>query len=228
MNQRKQENPWINLIVNVAIPMYIMTKMASADKLGPLNAVLVATAFPLVYGFYDFWKNKHINKISILGLVSVALNGVFTIIQLNPFWFAVKEAAIPALIGIFVLGSVWTKTPLISMLLNQGILNTELINSKIKEYSEEEQYLKLQKNSTIGMALSFFLSAILNFGLARYIVKSQPGTEAFASELGRMTGLSFIVIAIPSMVILGAALWYLMKGLEKLTKLPLDDIMQTK
>ena len=112
MTKKKQENPWINLIVNVALPMYIMTKLASPDKLGPLNAVLVATAFPLLYGFYDFWKNKHINKISILGLVSVALNGVFTIIQLNPFWFAVKEAAIPALIGVFVLGSVWTKTPL--------------------------------------------------------------------------------------------------------------------
>ena len=61
MNQKKQENPWINLIVNVAIPMYIMTKMASADKLGPLNAVLVATAFPLAYGFYDFWKNSQDN-----------------------------------------------------------------------------------------------------------------------------------------------------------------------
>lgn len=228
MTTQKQENPWINLIVNVAVPMYIMTKLASPDKLGPLNAVLVATAFPLAYGFYDFWKNKHINKISILGLVSVALNGVFTIIQLNPFWFAVKEAAIPALIGIFVLGSVWTKTPLISMLLKQGILNTELIDNKIQEYGEQDEYLKLQKNSTIGMAVSFFLSAVLNYGLARYIVKSQPGTEAFATELGKMTGLSFVVIAIPSMIILGAALWYLIKGLEKLTKLPMDDIMQTK
>ena len=95
--------------------------------------------------------------------MSVALNGVFTIIQLNPFWFAVKEAAIPAMIGIFVLGSIWTKTPLISMLLNQGILNTELINTKIEEYGEQEEYLKLQKNSTIGMAISFFLSAVLNY-----------------------------------------------------------------
>ena len=34
---------------------------------------------------------------------------VFTIIQLNPFWFAVKEAAIPLLIGAFVLASAWSK-----------------------------------------------------------------------------------------------------------------------
>ena len=39
------------------------------------------------------------------------------------------------------------------------------------------------------MAFSFLVSAILNFGLARYIVKSQPGTEEFAAELGKMTGL---------------------------------------
>ena len=167
MTTKKQENPWVNLIVNVALPMYIMTKLASPDKLGPLNAVLIATAFPLAYGFYDFLKNKHVNKISILGLVSVALNGVFTIIQLNPFWFAVKEAAIPAMIGVFVLGSIWTKTPLISMLLNQGILNTELINTKIEEYGEQEEYLKLQKNSTIGMAISFFY---LQFSITDWLV----------------------------------------------------------
>ena len=78
------------------------------------------------------------------------------------------------------------------------------------------------------MATSFFISAVLNYGLARYIVRSQPGTEAFANELAKMTGLSFVVIALPSMIILGASLWYLMKGLEKLTKLSLDDIIQAK
>ena len=78
------------------------------------------------------------------------------------------------------------------------------------------------------MAFSFLVSAILNFGLARYIVKSQPGTEEFAAELGKMTGLSFIVIAIPSMVVLGGSLWYLIKGIEKLTNLSIDDIVQGK
>ena len=64
MTRTNKENPWINLIVNVAIPMYIMTKMASKDSLGPVNAVLIATAFPLGYGIFDYVKNKHLNKIS--------------------------------------------------------------------------------------------------------------------------------------------------------------------
>ena len=156
MANKKQENPWVNLIVNVAIPMYIMTKMASKDSLGPINAVLVATAFPLVYGLYDYLKNKHVNKISILGLCGVALNGVFTIIQLNPFWFAVKEAAIPLLIGAFVLASAWSKKPLISLLLDQGVLNNELIDKRITEESKEAEFAELQKNEHTGNGILVF------------------------------------------------------------------------
>ena len=40
------------------------------------------------------------------------------------------------------------------------------------------------------IASSFFLSAVLNYSLAKILVKSQPGTEAFNAELGRMTALS--------------------------------------
>ena len=228
MTRTNKENPWINLIVNVAIPMYIMTKMASKDSLGPVNAVLIATAFPLGYGIFDYVKNKHLNKISILGLIGVALNGIFTVIQLNPFWFAVKEAAIPLLIGLFVLGSAWSKKPLISLILEQGVLNNELIEQKLDSDDKKTEYFNIQKKSTFGMSASFFISAILNYGLARYLVKSQPGSEEFAAELGKMTGLSFFVIAIPSMIILGASLWYLIKGIEKLTKLSIDDIMQAQ
>ena len=68
--------------------------------------------------------------------------------------------------------------------------------------------------------------AALNYGLAKYLLVSEPGTPAFAEELGKMTALSFPVIALPSTLVLVAALFYLLQGVQKLTHLQLDDIFQ--
>jgi hypothetical protein len=42
----------------------------------------------------------------------------------------------------------------------------------------------------------------LNFGLARYLPRSTPGTPEFNAELGKMNGLSLPVIMLPTMVVM--------------------------
>ena len=51
------------------------------------------------------------------------------------------------------------------------------------------------------------------------------GTEAFNDELGRMTLLSYPMIAIPSMIMLMAIFYYLWKTIHGLTGLSLEEIM---
>ena len=68
----------------------------------------------------------------------------------------------------------------------------------------------------------------MNFGLAIYILKSPPGTEAFNQELGKMTALSFPVIMLPCLVVTGFAIWYLNKGIRNLTGLSSEDIFMIK
>ena len=77
------------------------------------------------------------------------------------------------------------------------------------------------------LAASFFVSSVLNFVLAKWIVKSQPGTTAFNEELGRMTALSYPVIVVPSMLIMIATLWYLFHRIRRLTELDLEQILKT-
>jgi len=67
---------------------------------------------------------------------------------------------------------------------------------------------------------------VLNYALAKYILVSAPGTEAYSEELGKMTALSFPVIAIPSTLVLMVALMYLLNGIQKLTHLQLEDIFK--
>ena len=76
------------------------------------------------------------------------------------------------------------------------------------------------------MAGSFVLSALLNFGLARYMLTSPAGTPEFNAQLGRMNVLSWPVIVLPSMVVTMIIFWQLMSGIKRLTGLGLEEIMR--
>jgi len=58
-------------------------------------------------------------------------------------------------------------------------------------------------------------------------VKSTSGTEAFNNELGRMTLLSYPVIAIPSMIMMLIIFWYIWRTISELTELKLEQVMVT-
>ena len=103
-----QENPLVSLLFNIAIPALILYKLSTPERLGPVWGLLAGLAFPLGYGLYDFARRRRTNFISILGFVSILLTGGFGLMELDGIWFAVKEASIPALIGLAVIGSLWT------------------------------------------------------------------------------------------------------------------------
>ena len=81
-------------------------------------------------------------------------------------------------------------------------------------------------NGSWILAGGFLLSSILNYGLAKALLTAAPGTVAFNEQLGTMQFLSFPVIVLPSMLILFANLFYLMRGMARLTGLPWEDLLK--
>lgn len=222
----KQENPLFNLLMNVVIPSFVLIKLSEPDKLGATYGLIVALAFPLGYGIKELITKKKVNFLSVLGLISILLTGTLGLLQLDADWIAVKEASIPLLIGIAVIVSLHTKYPLVEkLLLNNQLFNLVLINEAIARYDAHEQFKKVLKRVSYMIAFSFLISALLNYGLAKYLLVSPPGTPAFNEELGRMTALSFPVIALPSTAMMMVALWYLIKQLSNLTHLKLEEMM---
>ncbi len=69
------------------------------------------------------------------------------------------------------------------------------------------------------------VSAILNYFLAKHIVVSPAGTEAYTSEIGQMQGWSFPVIVAPSMLMMAGILWYLFKTIKDLAGLSMEEVM---
>jgi hypothetical protein len=214
------------MIICVIIPSLILAKGGQYLPWEPRHILFVALAFPLSAGIYEYIRFKKKDFISIFGIASTLLSGGFSLMELSPRWFAVKEAAIPGLIGMFVIATLNRPKPLVHHLIyNEKVIDILRVDVALRERQQMSEFATLMKSTTLILATSFFISAALNFGLAIAILKSAPGTPAFNEELGRMTALSWPVIVLPSMAVMMIAVWRLISGLRHLTGLTLEEIV---
>ncbi len=223
----KAENLLLNLCYNVALPTAIMSWGSGARALGPKWGLVVALLFPLGYGIHDFIRRRRFNFISGIGFFSVLVTGGFGLMKLDGFWFAVKDGVLPALIGVAVLASMRAKEPLVhEILYNPQVIDVERVDQALTARAAHGGFNGLMHKSSYLIAAAMFLSAGLNYGFARYIIRSTPGTEAFNQELAKMHWVSLLGISIPTMAMIMYALWGLLKGLTALSGLTLDEILR--
>ena len=223
----KPENLLLNLVCNVAVPTAIMSWASGPRALGPTWGLLVALLFPLGYGIHDFARRRRFNFISAIGFVSVLITGGFGLLKLDGFWFAVKDGALPALLGLAVLASMRAKEPLVMELLyNPQVVDVERVDTLLVERNQTDGFRRLLQTASYTIAPAMLISAVLNYLFARAIIKSPPDTEAFNQELAKMHWVSLLGHSIPTMAMLMFALWRLFKGISSLTGLTIDEILR--
>lgn len=227
VKKEKQSGFFSNLLFNIIIPAVILSRFSDDGSLGPVWSLVVALAFPLSYGLWELYQSGKVNFFSVLGIISVLLTGGISLFQLDPAYIAIKEAAIPGLIGVIVLISQFTPFPLVKkLLLNPQLLDTDKLYQTLDNL--QNRHLFEQRVSKAGyiVASAFFVSSALNYLLAKWIVVSQPGTTAYAEELGKMTWMSYPVIVLPVMLMLFGAIWYIFQQISRLTGQSLEDFMR--
>ncbi|HEY5739786.1 MAG TPA: VC0807 family protein, partial [Gammaproteobacteria bacterium] len=216
----------LDLLLSIVLPSIVLMRFSDEQDLGASGALVVALAFPIGLGIYELLRYRQTNYIAVLGLVSVLLTGGIGLLQLDARWLAIKEAAIPAVLGIAVLVSARLGYPLIRVLLyNPKILDTPRISRILRERGVEQAFELRLSNATYLLAGTFFFSAVMNYLLAAWIVTSPSGTAAFNEELGRLTLLSYPVIAIPSMLMMLGIFWFLWRSIRAYTGLALEEIL---
>lgn len=226
MTPDKKNNPLIELLVNILIPSLILMKLSGAEHLGSVGALVLALAFPLLWGTMDLIKSRKINIFSALGLVNILLTGGIGLLELDTQWLAVKEAAVPGVIGLVVLASIRTRYPLVrTLLFNPSVIDVDKVHKHLEERGNVAAFEARLQNSTIMLAGTFFFSSVMNYLLATWIVTSPTGTEAFNEELGRLTLLSYPMIALPSMLMMMAVLYYLARSTRQLAGLGFMEIL---
>ena len=243
MTKRKDdENPLLNIFVNVLLPIVALSQLSkSGDKswhIGPEYGMAVAVAFPFIYGVVFLFKYKKFNFYSVLGIISVLLTGFITIHVWNEdgsikenadLLFAIKEAAIPLMLGAAMLYSHRTKNPLIDVFfLNPDIFDIKKIEETAKEKNTFNNYLAFRLKLTWMFASSFLLSSLLNFILAMYLLKDANDKESYNLAVGKVMGYGYLVIGIPLMIIMVGCLIYLMKTISRITGLTKEEFMMPK
>jgi len=241
----KKESLLLNLAFNLILPILLLRKgdgwfgsfladwlAVEADDSKIAGVILiVALSFPLGYGIRDFLVRQRFNVVSVLGFVSVLFTGGIGLLELSAHVFAIKEAALPAIIAVILICYRNHKNSLTrTFLYNPDVLRVELVEAVLEERGNLEKFDKLLAQCSWLLASSFLLSAVLNYILARAIVTTEPALNKtlYNEEVGEMMGWSFPVIAVPCMLITIFVLWRLFAGIRHLSGLNPEDLVSQK
>jgi intracellular septation protein A len=226
IDEPKKNNALLELAFNILLPSLILMKLSGPDHLGAVNGLIIALVFPVGYAIYDYIKVRSLNLFSVLGFVSTLLTGGIALFELDTQWLAIKEAAIPATIGLVVLISGMFGKPLLAkILLNAVMFKLDDIYNALAEKNNTELFKQKIHQANFILAMTFVFSSTMNYLLAKWIVTSPAGTAEFNEQLGEMTLISYPVIAIPSLLMLLGILFYVIKVITKLTGMKFDQML---
>ena len=230
---QKQQNSFSHILFNILIPVLILNK-GHKYGLDAKVAVIVALSFPLFFSIKSLVQNKRIDFVSLLGLLNVMISGILTLLTLGGIWFAIKEAAFPILIGSFVFGSSFTKSPFFETLfLNPTTFDTKKVEERLDSEAKKNDFALLMRHLTKLLSISFVISGSLNFILALQIftplsdaLTEVQKQELLNEQLSHMTLYSMGIILVPSMIFLASLIFYAFKKINQLTGLTTDELLK--
>lgn len=240
MMPRRKDNPIVNILINIIIPVVILrngndwldyVKINALNTYGDSFTFLIAILFPFIYFVHDLGQKKDINFISIIGFINVLLTGGIGIfggkLGLSKNWFIIKEGSLPLMIG-FILCAIsrYKRATFNSVLLNDIIFDIGKIKNSLSE-NKKSALDNLSFSAGIYLIIGFFTSSIIQFILATQIVTSNPGEPNFNKEVSTMTWISYIAVFLPTVLIVGRGLLKLINGIENLTGLAKEDFLRT-
>ncbi len=231
--EESKENPLLNIVINILLPVIVLNK--GSKYFDPKITLLVALCFPLFYGLQDYIRRRHKNYVSLLGIINILLTGSLALMSLKGIWFAVKEASLPALLGLMVFASAWSRSPAAKLMFcNPQVLNMKEIEERLAQFTRQQEFLALLKRTTLWLSVSFLISSILNFALAWWIFQDIDSTFApekqsqiLNEQIAQMTWMGFAVIALPLMVFSAILIYYFLKRVATLTELPINALIKS-
>lgn len=213
----------LKLAVTLVIPYLILTRLGAATGLDPRVVLLVALAFPVGWMTAALIRRADVGITPAVGLVSILLTAGVGTLANDPRWLAVKEASVPLVFGLAILASSRTSRPLVELLIDK-VVDRAAVRDALAARDAGDRWQRLMTRATLAWAGALLVSATLNFALARIVVTSPAGTDAFNEELATMTALGLPVITLPMMVMMSATVWYIVHGVTAITGLTPREI----
>lgn len=225
---RESENLWVNLLFNAVIPAVLLSTVTKGSLLGPKLGLVVALLFPFGYGLHGVIRRGVLNALSVVGFVSTLLTGGLGLMEMKGFWFAIKEGALPLILGLAIPISAYTCQPLVrTLLFSDQVLNMGRIQAELEKNARVHEFDRLLKRASWWLAVPFVFSAVANFLLAVWLLPTESGTEQFARQLGKLQFWTWPTTVVPCSVAVFYTLFTTLKRVEKLTGLKGDELFHS-
>jgi hypothetical protein len=213
----------IEVVCTVVIPVAVLT--FGGGWLSLVAAVVVAMAAPAAFAVASIAREGRPSALSALSLASVVLTGGIGLWQLDPKWFAVKEAVVPAILGLAIASTAPTRLSVVPVLLDR-LLDPARLAEALAAPERRSAYDRIARRGTLQLAALTAASGIGNGILAIAMVRSAPGTEAFTAELGRYTGWSFPLVNLPTIALSVVVLRKVIDRLEEVANVPFEQLLR--
>jgi hypothetical protein len=224
---RPPPNPLVELLLTIVLPSLVLDQLSKPSSLGPFWALVVSLMFPVGFGAWCLWKKTGWNVFSVLGFVTILLSGSLGLLKLDAFWFAVKESAMPIMLGLAFPLSHRFGRPLINALIMQPhLLNVKLLNDSLTDGTKRNLFNAALFRASCGMGVGMIGSAVGNFFLALWLLSGKvPGSEDFVKGIGKLNWMGLLVVGVPMMVVILFVFMWLLGRIGKITGLERDDLM---
>ena len=224
---QKPPNPIAELVLTVVVPSLVLDYLSTTDRLGPFGALVVSMLFPIGFGVWCWWHQAGWNVFSILGFVTVLLSGGLGLLRLDAFWFAVKESAMPVMLGAaFPLSHAWRRPLINALVMQPHLLNQTALQSALNTPERRSAFDATLHCASWLLGLGMVLTACGNFALALWLLGGKtPGSEAFVKGIGTLNWAGLVVLGVPLMLIMLAVFMWLMRRIVAITGLEKADLM---
>jgi hypothetical protein len=215
---------WLELACTVVVPTVVL--MFGTPWLGAVGALVTALLFPIGFLVGSMIHDGRPSALAVVSLVSVVLSGGVGLLQLDPRWFAVKEAAVSTLLGLAMVGSAWTRYSVVPVVLER-VFDAARTRAVLDETGGGPAFDRATRKATVQLGLVMLASAVGSFLLARAFVHSPSGSEAFTQELGRYTFWSIPIVTAPVLLASGLVMNRVIDALEAATGGRWEDLLVT-
>lgn len=220
-------NPLIEIVLTIILPSLVMDQFSKPESLGPLGSLIVGLMFPVGFGLWCWWTKAGWNLFSILGFVTVLLSGGLGLLKLDAFWFAVKESAMPVILGLAFPISHRLGKPLINAIIMQPqLINLKSLHAALDTKEKKNAFDRVLFRASWGMGLGMIASSVGNFFLALYLLNDKmPGSEAFVKGISKLNWAGVLIIGVPLMIVIVFVFVWLIRHIQRITGLERNDLL---
>lgn len=226
-SQPTPRQSFVQLTISFIIPTIILLTLSDPSKLGPLWAMMLALAFPVVFELYQVSRKRKPSYMSIAAIVGILLVGLISILGLSEDWLAARRSALYAIAAVALFVVIRFRPALIEKGLDR-VLEMEGIRTASSKNKTEAQMMRAIAKASYSLVAVLAITAVASYVLTIVFITAPTGSSQFNAQYAELRVLSIFVITLPLMVAVTGVLLYLVNKFEKLTGISAEDLMKQK